>query len=489
MREINIKFSQCGMFKYRANKKSIRKGLLQIILATVLCCLLAGCSSENADLSSAIESGFSSFLDSGAGRFLSWLIDGDTWDEDIKVADDDIAADDEDNATNSMAEDSGIKDSITKDDDAMDATGEGVNTLDEGMDEAGGDIDTADEHIFGDELSTEGMIRYGYTRLSDEEKSLYRDMYVIVMGYKQKVRMNTTNADEIDKVFQVMMNDHPEIYYVEGYTIDKYMIMDKTVSLKFTGAYSKQEDELLKCQQMIDKYTDTCLRRMPETKDEYEKVKYVYDYIVSHTNYNLDAKDNQSIISVCAYGQSVCQGYSKTMQYILNKLGIPCILVTGVDDTGEGHSWNIAYVDGKWYGIDVTWGDASYRTNVPEALPGINYDYLCIDDETMNKTHKRTEYIDYPVCDSLDDFYYVKEGTYFTKFDSDEDKARLKALFDDYYERAEDRLCVKCSDYLVYSKMLSYIVEGEKIFELMRAKDGKVSYARLEDSNALLFYL
>ena len=47
------------------------------------------------------------------------------------------------------------------------------------------------------------------------------------------------------------------------------------------------------------------------------------------------------------------------MQFVLNKLGIPCVLIHGLQTSGtpEAHMWNAVRIGEEWYVVDATWDD------------------------------------------------------------------------------------------------------------------------------------
>ena len=85
------------------------------------------------------------------------------------------------------------------------------------------------------------------------------------------------------------------------------------------------------------------------------------------------------------------------------------MLVTG-DVNGEGHAWNIVFLDGDWYYIDPTWGDASYQREEGEETPAltetVNYDYFCVTTQEIERTHSMDDNQLLPVCNAVQDQYY-----------------------------------------------------------------------------------
>ncbi len=277
---------------------------------------------------------------------------------------------------------------------------------------------------------------YAFGKLSQEEQEVYLEILGALTDFREDVRLSSCDKDLIARVFQCVLNDHPEIFYVEGYSYTEYTLGDLLKKITFTGSYCFSPEEVSEKQKQIDSYVNQCLAGMPEDADEYEKVKYVYEYLIHHTDYDASARDSQNICSVFLERRSVCQGYAKATQYLLNRAGIFATLVLGQVVSGEGHAWNLVRIDGEYYYVDTTWGDASYQAvgggiYPAEKIPTINYDYLCVTTEQMEQTHTPDNVVELPLCTAIEANYYVREGAYFTDWDEE----KIAQIFADSYER------------------------------------------------------
>lgn len=349
-------------------------------------------------------------------------------------------------------------------------------------------VESVEEEVSEQERIDNGQITgVIYNELTPDEQKIYAEILNSLLAYEEETPLSTTDSELIDRAFSCVMLDHPEIFYVDGYKYTEYTRDDIVEKVVFTGKYLYGEEEIIRRQNAIKEKTDGILANVPDTKDEYLKVKYLYDILVTQTEYDIHAEDNQNICSVFLNGKSVCQGYAKAMQYLLNRLDIECSLVLGSVIGGEGHAWNLVSVNGAWYYLDATWGDAFYLFG-EEAMKAqssiINYDYLCVTTQQLLLTHSLEMPVELPECVSMTDNYYVREGLYFTNYDSD----KLQYIFNRAIETGQETVTVKCSDNMVYDEMYRILLDEQKIFEFMES-DGTVAYTDNREQGILTFWL
>lgn len=337
---------------------------------------------------------------------------------------------------------------------------------------------------------------YAYNSLTDTERIWYRDMEEILgtFGTEQKLSRACLESgmddSDIDRIFQCVLNDHPELFYVDGYSYVKYTRGPKTTSVLFSGSYTMDFDTAVERRAEIEAAAEEILAGVARDASDYEKVKYVYETLIRNTEYQLDSPDNQNIYSVFVNHTSVCQGYAKATQYLLDRLGIECTLVLGQVDTGEVHAWNLVKLDGSYYYVDTTWGDASYKVNGGEeaedyGMPEINYDYLCVTTAELLGTHTLSGQLPMPLCEATENNYYVQEGALFLRYD----REQMQELFQRTLEQGRTDVAVKCTDAAGYEEIVSALVDRQEIFDYLPENEGRVAYARNDNQLSLTFWV
>ena len=350
---------------------------------------------------------------------------------------------------------------------------------------------------------TEGNCLYARATLSETEQIWYDDMERILGGFGRQEHLSREgleaglDEESIDKIFQCVLSDHPELFYVDGYSYTKYSRGTTLTAVEFSGTYNVDLDTAVEREEEIRLAADRILAGIPEEASDYDKVKYVYDTLIRQTDYDLNAADNQNIYSVFVGRSSVCQGYAKATQYLLNRLGVECTLVLGTVETGEGHAWNLVKVNGNYYYVDTTWGDVSYQMDdTPSgeeagdgsgriAMPEINYDYLNVTTAELLLTHSIGGQVPMPLCVATEANYYVREGAYFTFYD----REQMEALFRKALEEGRADVTIKCADEPCYREVVEGLIDGQEIFRYLSDEEGRVAYAQNEKQLSLTFWV
>ena len=340
---------------------------------------------------------------------------------------------------------------------------------------------------------------YGFASLETEtERQVYREVLSSLENREEKTELSTTDEGMLEQIFQRVMADHPEIFYADGYSAAAYKKNGEAVRLVFSGSYTMEEQQIASRRVLLENTVQTWLDGLDSAfgesgegspADDYGRVKYLYESLILHTDYETDCPDSQNICSVLLQGKSVCQGYAKTLQYLCQKTGIPAMLVTGTVD-GQGHAWDLVRMDGAWYYVDPTWGDASYRRTEQEgypqeAFPAVNYEYFCVTTGQIARTHRISPGQKLPECTAVADQYYRREGLYL-------EKADLNAVGEIFEKAKETQTAVvtfQCADEEVYAQLHRLLIEQQKIFDYLPAQSHTVTYADSDGQMTFTFWL
>lgn len=267
---------------------------------------------------------------------------------------------------------------------------------------------------------TSQVEEYHYGYLSEDLQEAYREIYVKIMkGEDSGSFLSSVSADEFWQAYYAVLADHPEIFWIgSNAQVEQSVLTGSVVNYEFETVVPQEARASMK--EQLEAAADVCIAQIWSEASDYQKIKYVYEYIINTTDYNAGAADTQNIQSALLHHASVCAGYSKAFQYILNRMGMFCTYITGTIKEGGDHGWNMVRIDGNYYYVDVTWGDPVFVNQV-EGDSGnvINYNYLCCTQMDLFKTHTPDSSIELPECTSDAYDYYKLNGCYYENFDYD----------------------------------------------------------------------
>lgn len=283
--------------------------------------------------------------------------------------------------------------------------------------------------------------KYAYESLSAENQKIYDQMLDAVMNHDEEVTLSTSEGRQLEDIFNCIKADYGGLFWVESFRYTQYQRNGQTEMMSFSPNYTMTKEERSRAQKKIDKKAKKYLKGIKQGASDYEKVRHIYRTLIEKVDYELESDNNQNIISVFLERKTVCQGYASAMQYLLEKLDIPCVIVTGMAKGGP-HAWNLVQLDGEWYYVDVTWGNSKYHDDEENDVKYVEYDYLNITTEEMLQDHNPQMEFELPECTAVENNYFVQEGRYFTDL-SEESVAKIGAIFRKAYEKGKSNVSIK----------------------------------------------
>ncbi|MCD7725404.1 MAG: hypothetical protein LUI12_07645 [Clostridiales bacterium] len=238
----------------------------------------------------------------------------------------------------------------------------------------------------GDGLVFDAAFYPYYQMLDTKGQHLYRQIYANANALnKAFVPVEAVPASEMRNIICAVYNDHPELFWMNTAYVCKYDRNKICAELELD--FNETADDLDSASEEFDASVNEILEQVQNLGSNYEKEKAVHDILIDKITYRLNASMSQSAYSALVNGETVCAGYARAFQYLLQKLGIPCYYCTGY--AGEDHAWNIVALEDGYYNVDVTWDDT----------PGGEYDYFNRTDQDYAQTHVRRELsVNLPPC-------------------------------------------------------------------------------------------
>ncbi len=331
---------------------------------------------------------------------------------------------------------------------------------------------TAEEDIAFAHITTEVLsessgnyqqvsVQFGYDSLKNEKKEYLYDhlmtgIYTVsneadVNGkYRlSRIKVHNYKLSEFDirQVVNAFIFDNPQYFWIEN--LFGYAYVDDDTIVEFYSVLSASEcDKYIK---LFNERVAELLSKIEKGKTAYQREKLIHDMILKDCSYKSGVKSSAdgweyfTAYGALVSGEAVCEGYAKSMQVLLTKVGVQCSMVRG-DAGGVSHMWNVVELNGEWYHIDPTWDDTEN-----DAVPG--YEYFNLTTEQITKNHtvcedvytitagENSEEIDplvkynfyVPMCTAKEMNYYQVEGVLIRRLDKSAEEALTAAI----KERAE----------------------------------------------------
>ena len=231
------------------------------------------------------------------------------------------------------------------------------------------------------------VLKYPYFgMLDDAEKDAYSLVYEELSKGNKKFECRIgINSEQLTRVVDAVLDDHPELFWIDnnyGYTFEPGTGNIRELTFTFFD-FADTPEKLASAQTQFNSATLTVVTQALDLGTAVERELFIHDYICQNTVYDATGPYNQSAYSVLVLHKSVCAGYTRAFQHLMQKMGLTCYYVPGrtdgLDIQGDpdspedgSHSWNIVFIGGDYYNVDCLWDDTASETYGQSIYPFFN---------------------------------------------------------------------------------------------------------------------
>ncbi len=312
--------------------------------------------------------------------------------------------------------------------------------------------------------------RWYYDRLDATGQQVYLEVYNCLLNFGAEITLSIRSESLLEEIYTAVLYDHPELFWVASGTPYSYRQYDDRID--FLPNYGMTQQEAADYQSRIETERERILAAMtaalPADADDFSKALFLYEQLAYETTYVLDSLHDQNIVSCLVLHETVCAGYARSFQYLLNSCGITCTYLSGTS-RDERHAWNLALLDGEWCYTDVTWGDSdtighSQAGANPEI---IHYTYFAVSLQQLGIDH----FPDLPVEELPDaaamaNSYFIRSGTLIDMLDYEQMAAAVAAAAN----LGLPGVCFGFVDMPAFNEALVAIENGD-LFDMLQLAD------------------
>ena len=273
--------------------------------------------------------------------------------------------------------------------------------------------------ISNNDYSNVKVDKYFYNQLDEKSRIIYRAFesnkeqmktgtYQIELGTSFSDILSQTNGqDKLGEYYQSAIEaytyDNAEVFYLSP---KKMYLNIETTTRGGNSTYnvyinSGDEANYLTEEFNSKEEVDQAIAQIEQVKNQilqnktgntYEDIKMVHDYLVDTISYDssLSKQNIYNVYGALVNRECVCEGYARAFKYLLNELGIPCVLVIGTATNSQGetenHAWNYVQLQENWYAVDSTWDDPVIIGG-GTATDDSKYKYFLVGEEVINQDH------------------------------------------------------------------------------------------------------
>lgn len=198
-------------------------------------------------------------------------------------------------------------------------------------------------------------LRYYLMELDDRLLENFCALYRAVSQFETECSFpQQLSREELKNLMLLLSYECPELMQFSSATEMSYLVDEGgrvlSVQLQLCMGAEEWSSKYQQCASVVN-----ALARSVQGMSEEEKELAAYNYLTENCFYDFNAVWSASAYGALVDGRAKCDGISLAMKWILEEMGISCMVISGTQPGVEiGHAWNIVCIDGTYYDLDVT---------------------------------------------------------------------------------------------------------------------------------------
>ena len=232
---------------------------------------------------------------------------------------------------------------------------------------------------------------YFFQQLNQAEQQIYHAfLYACEQGFNVlSFPDRIADAFDIKKIFHFVQCDYPWMemntaltLYTQTMTslgVLQQPVQTIQISGQLQEEVERKKQAIERAEQMVDSSPE-------DITSERDKARWLYQGLIQYTAYTEQIDYISSapgyLYDALITGSTNCDGFAKGLAVLFNLAGLDCVCVyhNGDGPDEEGHTWNIAEIEGQYYHFDPTFDSAMVQyTQSDETFPYFQFSDLLLE--------------------------------------------------------------------------------------------------------------
>lgn len=211
------------------------------------------------------------------------------------------------------------------------------------------------------------------------------------------------SIEDIKKAMRTVSEMNPQLFYVSKTTFS--CAIGNCVA-RVVPKYTYAAEQVNEMREKLNNRTNEILAKVSTEMSDFQKAVIIHDEIVLNCEYSNTVQGEflrNTIYDCLVNGYANCQGYTSSLSYLLEQVGINSEIV---ESSQMNHMWNLVEIDGSYYHIDATFDDPN-----PDKFGFVSHKYFLLSDSAIKNSPDISVHYGYNTINTPDSTLY--DGSYY----------------------------------------------------------------------------